>query len=475
MPVHALLKQVVVLQTTPDKAWEHTFSEDNIRRCFKQHIYPKNSQGVDRISVDLFNRDLQTYAPIIAKKCKEGTYKFSPYLEILQSKGRDKNPRVISIPTVRDRLVLKLLTEYLHLFFEEYIARDLPNTVVKKIKKEITGKGTDYYIKLDVKNFFGSISHEKLLKKMEANNTHKPFLRLLKKAIENPTLPANYSAKQRKEAKKNIAGVPQGLSISNILAEIYVQELDAGITPISKAYFRFVDDIFILCDKNSIQNVWDKIHVLSSQIGIELSKEKCTSPDTAKPVKDGFEFLGYKFLNNVISVRESSYKRFLDSIIGKATRFKYDFEKSPPDKQEQKKRAFIEEINEKLTGAIDKKRRYGWIFFFSEINDLKMLSEIDRLVERLLLRVKGISKTDIKAIKKISRAYYEVNHSPQRGYIHNYNAYDTVEKKIKYLVRVGVLKDDPEASYKDADVEARFEQVKNKNLLKLEQDIATFS
>jgi RNA-directed DNA polymerase len=461
--------------TTPDKAWECTFSENNIRRCFMQHIYPKNSQGVDRISVDLFKRDLQLHVSIIAQKCKEGTYKFSPYLEVLQSKGRDKHPRLISIPTVRDRLVLKLLTEYLHLSFEEYIARDLPNTVVRKITKEITGNGADCYIKLDIKNFFGSISHKNLLQKVEAKNTHKPFLKLLKKAIENPTLSANYSAKQRKEAKKNTVGVPQGLSISNILAEIYVQELDVGIRPISKAYFRFVDDVFILCDKNSIQSIWSKINTLTSQIGIELSKEKCTGQGAAEPVGDGFEFLGYKFIKDIISARESSYRRFLDSIIGKVTKFKYDFEKAPADKKDQKKTAFIENINEKITGAIDKKRRYGWIFFFSEINNLQMLSEIDRVVERLLRGVQGISDNDLKQVKKISRAYYEVNYSPQRGYIHNYNTYDTVEKKIKYLIRIGSLNDDPNASYKQEDIEEWFEQAKNRNLLKLEQDVTTFS
>lgn len=50
-----------------------------------------------------------------------------------------------------------------------------------------------------------------------------------------------------------------------------------------------------------------------------------------------------------------------------------------------------------------------------------------------------------------------------------------MEKKIKYLIRTGFLKDDPEAAYKQEDVDEWFEQVKNRNLLKLEQDVTTFS
>ncbi|MBU0859733.1 MAG: SLATT domain-containing protein [Alphaproteobacteria bacterium] len=144
MLLHGSSKHMVTPPNVSGKAWEDTFSENNIRSCFRQHIYSKGGQGVDRISVDLFKRDLQEHIPIIARKCKEGTYKFSPYLEVLQSKGRDKNPRVISIPTVRDRLVLKLLTEYLHLSFDECIARDLPNTVIRKIKKGIGARFNTY-------------------------------------------------------------------------------------------------------------------------------------------------------------------------------------------------------------------------------------------------------------------------------------------------------------------------------------------
>ena len=73
----------------------------------------------------------------IQTKCLQGNYRFSPYLENLKSKGKDKKPRVISIPTVRDRIVLLALKELLVKIFPECVPKKLPNTYINEIKNLI--------------------------------------------------------------------------------------------------------------------------------------------------------------------------------------------------------------------------------------------------------------------------------------------------------------------------------------------------
>lgn len=190
-----------MLEDVYGQSWLESFSEENIKYVFRKYIFPRRGQGIDRNSVDLFNRDIEKNVPIISRKCISGTYKFSPYLEQLQSKGRNKPPRVVSIATIRDKIVLKILTNYIHQHFNDFLARDLPNTVIRKIKTELNKSEEVSYIKLDLENFYGSINHDMLLKKISDRNNYKPFIRLIRKAIVNPTLPANYSVKQRKEEK----------------------------------------------------------------------------------------------------------------------------------------------------------------------------------------------------------------------------------------------------------------------------------
>ena len=73
----------------------------------------------------------------------------------------------------------------------------------------------------------------------------KEILHLLKDAISQATLAKPSGGKKSYQTK----GVPQGLSISNILANIYMAPIDCKYSKKSSyKYYRYVDDILILCD-----------------------------------------------------------------------------------------------------------------------------------------------------------------------------------------------------------------------------------
>ncbi|WP_171251105.1 RNA-directed DNA polymerase, partial [Acinetobacter baumannii] len=97
--------------------------------------------------------------------------------------------------------------------------------------------------------FYPSIDRKILLKKIRSKIRNKYFSNLLLDAL-NPS------------KKEFISGVPQGLSISNILAHIYLIPLDKKLTSqFNIKYFRFVDDILILLDmrdKNYIIEILEK-------------------------------------------------------------------------------------------------------------------------------------------------------------------------------------------------------------------------
>lgn len=463
----------MILGSDASRIWRELFSVDNVKLVFYSHIFPKGGVGVDRVSVFKFKDRIETEAEIISRKCIQGTYKFSPYLELLQSKGRGKAPRVISIPTVRDRIVLKIITSFLHDVFKENLARDLPNTVIKKIIRQISLLNSDgFYIKLDLKNFYGSVCHDSLMKEISSRANFSPFIRLLSLALKNPTLPSGYS-RERRCSDVNERGIPQGLSISNILAEIYIQSLDDQISPLSTAYFRFVDDVFILCTKDQVPVLWSCIDTVSKQLQVEVSLEKSTSKGAAQTISEGFEFLGYKFQGDTVSVKEASYQRFLHSIVGKITHYRHSYRKNDQLDIALAKKVFIEDLNERITGAISENKRYGWVFFFSEINAVEQLHKLDMVIARVASRLPDFSLSDLSKIKKVSRAHYEANYSPKRGYIHNYNLYSTMKQKHQYLNDRGHLK--PDVQYDEQAIEQIFSRVRASNLLKLEKDLANLS
>lgn len=450
--------------------WDEHFDIAHIRTTFNDNIYPKGGQGVDRISVSRFKESLDEQALIIQRKGLIGTYKFSPYLEHLRLKGKGKSPRTLSIPTVRDRIVLKLLTSYIHDTFPQFLAKDLPNTVIKRIKSRLRVGNVSHYIRLDLKSFYDTIPHDGLLDKLRVLSDNEPFIRLIRSAIKNPTLPAGYNASDR--LQKQDIGVPQGLAISNILAEIYVHSFDAALKGTVDTYFRFVDDVLILCEEHQAEEIWKRILDTADSLRLQINEQKSTPKNTACKLSDGIDFLGYRITSDIVTVRDVSYDRFLHSLLGRITQFKHKKDKHlwPKIDDAARKTAFLDELNERITGAIDGNRRFGWVFFFSEINDKALLDQIDRTVYKVISRIPEVTAEDLGKLKSVRKAYYAANTSPRDGYIHDYNAYETLHDKISFLVRRGRLKADEEASYTSEGIEILFEKVKAGNLLKLDKD-----
>lgn len=120
------------------KIFKAQFRLKALKKVYEEKISKKATRGIDRIGIKGFNSIKTRELKIIYKKCNNGTYRFSPYVEKLKSKGRDKKPRLISVSTIRDRIVLSQLKEILHEIFPECVYRKLPNNYIKEIKLFIT-------------------------------------------------------------------------------------------------------------------------------------------------------------------------------------------------------------------------------------------------------------------------------------------------------------------------------------------------
>jgi RNA-directed DNA polymerase len=76
------------------------FSEANLKRIFVEHIVYSGATGIDNLNQYAFRQQLDEQVSILSRKMLAGTYQFTKYKLKLVSKGREKAPREISIPTV---------------------------------------------------------------------------------------------------------------------------------------------------------------------------------------------------------------------------------------------------------------------------------------------------------------------------------------------------------------------------------------
>lgn len=439
------------------KDFNKLFQDKQIEEIYNEKVKLKPSTGLDGINKETFEKDIESNIKIINRKVNNNTYKFTPYKEKLINKGRDKVPRVISIPTIRDKVTLAILHKILSNAFAGDINLEIVQTVISKVKTTMNNSNYNYFIKIDIEKFYDNINHDMLISKVRRKVRKKELINLISNAIKTPTI----SPPTSKPYIQNKRGVPQGLSISNILANIYLNQLDKNFNNQHEfAYFRYVDDVLIICNKDHKEKIENKLEKHINSLELKYNKDK----KQHGLLSQEFSFLGYNFIDNVAGIREHNIFKLEKSLVEVFTRYKYsDFKRTSE---------FVWNLNIKITGGIIDENKYGWLFFYSQIDDLSILYRLDWFVEKLFKRF-GIQNISEKSIKKFVRTYHEIlfNRSGS-NYIPNFDKYEIKQKK-DLLINVFNLKRLRNAD--DEKIDRNFRKYIFNSLKKLEQDIQHLS
>lgn len=460
----------------PSDSFRSIFTPDHIREVYEEEIALKYTRGIDRMGPSQFKKQKEMHFEIIHRKCINGTYNFSPFSERLRVRGRDREPRVISIATIRDGIVLSLLKDYLYELFPECVNRRLPNSYIREIKdfyKTTDIKNLCFY-KVDIGSFYDSINQDKLIETVSNKITSMPEILLLKRAISTPTVPTGYK-KIELHKFKNCRGVPQGLAISNILANIYVHKCDEIFKNSSLIYLRYVDDMLFMVRPEHLEHIRSVVDNELKELSLPLNVDK-THFD---PVEKGLDYLGYHLQLPIVSIKKATVERFLRSLSAFFTAYENMGAKMyPPNSPEVSHELFISQVNERITGAISENRRYGWLFYFLELNDLTLLHTIDLIIREKFCKRLRRNPTRVpisESIKKLSKAYYHAKYDLHSGYVLNYDEYDTLPKKLDYLKLWGFIESGKESTYTKDDIERLFKRARNKRLSDLESDVGVIS
>lgn len=464
----ALLNALVTEESekTPSDLFEHLFSANELMLVFETKFATSSGKGIDRLNGFQFARRAADELTVASRKCLDGSYRFSPYLEVLKTKGRGKPPRVIGIPTVRDRVVLCQLNRYLAELFPERVPRNVAATYVRRIAESLAEQNQEdtWVCTTDIMTFYDKIERPRLLKILGKRVTSKAALSLGAHAIQTPTVPKN-TRRHRHADHRESTGVPQGLAISNILASIYMQPIDDEMDKLPVAYYRYVDDVLMYGTYDEIHAAFKSLRSRLQRRGLGLHDLKSGKSQIAQLSKP-FGYLGYQFKGKEITVRDSTVERFIQSIAAKFSDFKHNktkrLERFKYLNEERLRKIFLMELNERITGAVKEKKRYGWIAYFSQITDLELLHQLDHAIAALFSRLDEFQNAPPLGLRKLRRAYWEMKFNPNGGYIRDYDAISTIPQKLEFLRARGRVGDDEALT--DEQIDRRFEKYVKHNL-----------
>lgn len=452
--------------------FRHLFSAEVLIKAFTERFSKSTGKGIDRRNGFQFAPHAIADLTSASEKCLMGTYRFSPYLENLKIKGRNKIPRLIGIPSIRDRVVLHQLNRFLANVFPKCVPRSVASTYVREIALDIAKNPAEetWVCGTDIQAFYDNILPEKLLLVLRQKIAIWQALRLIGRALSTPTVPKDSQRSSRKGLKPT-NGVPQGLAISNILASIYMQDVDTAMDSLNVTYYRYVDDVLMYGGRDQVETAFRSLRSRLVHRGLSLHPLS-SGKSFIKPIKERFGYLGYEFVHPVITVRASTVERLLQSVAAMFSGYVHNktrrLEKHKYLDAERLAEIFLMELNERITGAISEKQRYGWIAYFNQITDLSLLHRIDASIAGFFKRMDDFGHTSPKGLRRLSRAYFEMKFDPEGGYVRNYDEITTRAEKLEFLRERGRI--GPTELLTDEQISDRYERYRSKILSEMHSD-----
>jgi RNA-directed DNA polymerase len=459
------------------KIFKSLFKKQRLIEIFNVHISGSSAVGLDRIRSTHFQKNLTSEVMGIHARVVNGNYKFTSYKQKLISKGANNYPRVISIPTVRDRITIRAICNLLSELYPQ-INTEIPQVKIASLKSILDAKTYNSFIKIDLSSFYTSIEQDILIKILKRKIKKTEIINLIKTAIQTPTVSVGKSTK-----KPNLDGVPQGLAISNILAEIFISDFDMKIRDLPNIHYqRYVDDILILCNDDIIDQVANIAYSELKKLKLKPHPfEGIDSKSLKGKLNKSFDYLGYTVepslmspasVDQKIGVRNSTIRRFEASIAKIFTAYRYQLTHAEtPDEKARAERICEWRLNLRLTGCIFEEKRLGWIFYFSQVNTSTPLRAIDSTVESLMRRFSLVGKIKVKSLVK---AFYETKrrNKTSHKYIPNFDHMTVAEKRLilaRFLVSSNI------DHYSDERVNSLFKMRIGAVVKELERDIQGFS
>ena len=270
---------------------DKVYQRKNLEMAWEKVKANRGSGGVDGQSLEAFAAQLDPQLDRLQSELKEDTYQPQPVRQVqIPKAGKPGEFRTLGIPTIYDRVCQQALLNRLEPIFEPvldeanfgYRRGRSTKDAMRKVWKEIQS-GREWIVDADLKDFFGSVDHEKLLTLVAQRVADGRVLRLIRAMLKA----GSYGNGQLFPSER---GTPQGGVVSPLLSNILLTPFDREMRHKGYQLTRFADDWVVTCTSATEARaaIAAALRILSV-LGVQLHPQKTR----VVHVRRGFEFLGY--------------------------------------------------------------------------------------------------------------------------------------------------------------------------------------
>lgn len=286
--------------------YDKVYRKDILEEAWKRVKEKKGSGGIDGISLKhIEDYGVEKLIQEIQDELSTNHYHPKPVKRVYIPK-KDGGKRPLGIPIIKDRIVQMATKIVIEPVFEAdfkdssygFRPKRSQHMALDKISYHCNNGGY-WVLDADIKAYFDTINHEKLIKLIEMRISDKRIIKLIRKWLKVGCI-------EDGDYLQTEMGAPQGGVISPLLSNIYLNYLDVKW---EKHYahlgtlIRFADDFVIISkNKKSINHAYKVVKEIMERLEITIHPEKTKIVELID-LKQSFVFLGFEHRRKLIKMR----------------------------------------------------------------------------------------------------------------------------------------------------------------------------
>jgi len=283
---------------------DKVFAERNLYTASSKVLANEGAAGVDHQSTAEFEAHRSEELQRLAEALRTDSYHPQAVRRTWIPKPGTSEQRPLGIPTVRDRVVQTALLHVLEPIFDATFSdhsygfrhgRGCHHALERV--EALLQAGYVHVVDADLKSYFDTIPHDRLLDRVREKVSDRRVLRLVEMFLEQGVM-------EGLSEWTPAAGTPQGAVISPLLANLYLNPLDHLLAEAGLAMVRYADDFVILCrSREDAERALELVRQWVVEHGLTLHPTKTQIVDARS---EAFDFLGYRFRGDLRVPRTKS-------------------------------------------------------------------------------------------------------------------------------------------------------------------------
>ncbi|QWC21580.1 group II intron reverse transcriptase/maturase [Bacillus haikouensis] len=226
------------------KLIDRVIDNNNLIRACEKVKANKGAPGIDGMTVEELFGHVSKYLYHLKRKLRDGSYEPLPVKRVKIPKP-DGSKRKLGIPCVRDRMVQQAIYQVIGGIIDPYFSESSFGFRPNRNQHQAIEQSKKYYeqgykvvVDCDLKSYFDTINHQKLMEYLKVFIQDKVIIKLIWKFLKRGILEDGLT-------KSTESGAPQGGVLSPILSNIYLNQLDTELAKRGHKFVRFADDFCI--------------------------------------------------------------------------------------------------------------------------------------------------------------------------------------------------------------------------------------